>query len=431
VKYDLIVIGAGPGGVMAARTAAQDGLRVALLERKKNVTDINRACVQIFYLNKLDANWLTMKPTPKMDAYIENVSIDISQDRCEFRFKDAGFILGYEGPLRAYYNWIHFSPSGYSMNRYPFNNSPWGFYYKKRVFLAALLEDALNAGVDLLTETTASKAENTGNMVEVSVTSPKGNNKYFGKAAIVADGLNSRVVDAMGLNKERPLRALKPRQILIYVMEGVTCPFSDNSWVMWSIPSLGADNIYMGLGPNNCNLLGAGSSSSVTPAAALDGLMKWPAYAPWFAKAHVVEKMATTLVSRPALKQVVSGNIVVIGDAGASVESWIQGATACGYKAAKSIQTQLGGENGYKEYTEWWSRAFAFNLPEYPRMATDPMRGALKSLGSLFSKFGNDDFDSLYKFLQGETGIPSLLAASRLDELEKKLPDLYAKIQVG
>ncbi len=35
MKYDVIVIGAGPAGLMAARTAAEDGLKVLLIERKR------------------------------------------------------------------------------------------------------------------------------------------------------------------------------------------------------------------------------------------------------------------------------------------------------------------------------------------------------------------------------------------------------------
>ena len=50
-KYDLIVVGGGPGGLMAAKTAAEDGLKVLLIERKKDITEINRACTQIFYID--------------------------------------------------------------------------------------------------------------------------------------------------------------------------------------------------------------------------------------------------------------------------------------------------------------------------------------------------------------------------------------------
>jgi len=124
MNYDLIVIGAGPAGLMAARTAGRDGMKVLLLERKRNITEIRRACVQIFYLNKLDPNWLTMKPTPKMDAYIEQVSADAVSNGSRFNYLDAGFSLDYKGPLRAYHNWVNLSPSGHPVSRYPVSPSP-------------------------------------------------------------------------------------------------------------------------------------------------------------------------------------------------------------------------------------------------------------------------------------------------------------------
>jgi digeranylgeranylglycerophospholipid reductase len=47
-KYDVIVIGAGPAGLMAAKTAAEDGLKVALLERKTSIAEVTRACAMMF-----------------------------------------------------------------------------------------------------------------------------------------------------------------------------------------------------------------------------------------------------------------------------------------------------------------------------------------------------------------------------------------------
>jgi flavin-dependent dehydrogenase len=51
-RYDLIVAGGGPGGLMAAKTAAEDGLKVLLIERKKDLTKIHRACMQALYIHK-------------------------------------------------------------------------------------------------------------------------------------------------------------------------------------------------------------------------------------------------------------------------------------------------------------------------------------------------------------------------------------------
>jgi digeranylgeranylglycerophospholipid reductase len=42
MKYDLIVIGGGPAGLIAAKTAAEDGLSVVLIERKREGQNFTR-----------------------------------------------------------------------------------------------------------------------------------------------------------------------------------------------------------------------------------------------------------------------------------------------------------------------------------------------------------------------------------------------------
>ena len=42
--YDLIVVGAGPAGLMAAVAAAKKNLKVALVERKTKTTSVKRSC---------------------------------------------------------------------------------------------------------------------------------------------------------------------------------------------------------------------------------------------------------------------------------------------------------------------------------------------------------------------------------------------------
>ena len=50
-KYDLVVVGGGTSGLEAAKTAAQNGLKVALLERKSHPAKVYRACAQMFLMN--------------------------------------------------------------------------------------------------------------------------------------------------------------------------------------------------------------------------------------------------------------------------------------------------------------------------------------------------------------------------------------------
>ncbi len=50
-KFDVIVVGGGTSGLVAAKTAAENGLKVALLERKTHPAKIQRSCAQMFLMN--------------------------------------------------------------------------------------------------------------------------------------------------------------------------------------------------------------------------------------------------------------------------------------------------------------------------------------------------------------------------------------------
>ena len=102
MKYDLIVVGGGPGGLMAAKTAAEDGLKVVLIERKRNITEINRACAQIFYVRKLTpvVGGESEAGETKRDGYIEPVSVGYGDTKTRFHFPVPGFSLDYSGCLR-------------------------------------------------------------------------------------------------------------------------------------------------------------------------------------------------------------------------------------------------------------------------------------------------------------------------------------------
>ena len=52
MRYDIAVVGAGPAGLMAAKTAAEHGLRTVLIEKRKDVSKITRACCQQFIMDE-------------------------------------------------------------------------------------------------------------------------------------------------------------------------------------------------------------------------------------------------------------------------------------------------------------------------------------------------------------------------------------------
>lgn len=99
MKYDLIVIGGGPAGLVAAKTAAEDGLKVLLVERMSDITATPRTDTCVLH-------WNYTNPTD----YIEPVTIEMGTGmpmqapgkvsvKTKFNFLVPGFSVDY--PLRT------------------------------------------------------------------------------------------------------------------------------------------------------------------------------------------------------------------------------------------------------------------------------------------------------------------------------------------
>ena len=87
-NYDLVVVGGGTSGLEAAKTAAENGLRVALLERKTHPAKVYRACAQMFLMN--------------MDSFY-NERMYFSKEQKKWIFPVNNFSVNYKGGYRKFY----------------------------------------------------------------------------------------------------------------------------------------------------------------------------------------------------------------------------------------------------------------------------------------------------------------------------------------
>jgi len=422
MKYDLIVVGGGPGGLMAAKTAAEDGLKVVLIERKRNITEINRACTQILYIDAIMPSWEKEEGERRADGYIEPISVEVLPEKCRFIFPAPGFSIDYDGILVPYYNWTTVSPSGYYLQTRKPNEKIWGFYFQKEVLLAGLLSSVEKARVEVLTETLALEAENTSDGVKVLVRGKSGEQTLEAKKAIAADGVASRIAESLGLNKNR--RAITPPiKILAYDMEGVETDFSRYSFLSIAFHRLGLlSSVGIGLRAKDRVWFYTMTAGSTSPSTVLHNFMKHPRYASWFRHARMVKKTAGTVTLHTPIWEPVAGNVVVVGDAGAPVETWVQGALACGYMAVKAIEKELNGQAGYPEYTGWWQKAFYFHNPKYHQRVAG---------FNLNQECSGEEIDYLYHLFQGRIGWLQGMVSNNLDLVKRDRPELYEKLAKG
>ncbi|MBW2184431.1 MAG: FAD-binding protein, partial [Deltaproteobacteria bacterium] len=140
-KYDLIVAGGGPAGLMAAVTAAKEGLKVALIERKTKISSVKRSCCTA----------LINEP----GTHGESVSLE--NKRIVFHRTD--FSVPYDGPSIPLKQLIKFSPNGnkFVVER---NEDPVAIALNKECILEGLLDEAEKLGVKIVNGAQALKAEN-------------------------------------------------------------------------------------------------------------------------------------------------------------------------------------------------------------------------------------------------------------------------------
>ena len=141
-KYDLVIVGAGPGGAMAAKTAGENGLDVALLERKTNITKTYRADGGPGAFN--------------VNEYVFGQIVKYNQRDKLLCFPVGGFTVPYDGPYSNIYGVQIHSPGG---KRILFGD--WeeakrkgdevrvGISFSKENLLEGLLQEAESYGVKI------------------------------------------------------------------------------------------------------------------------------------------------------------------------------------------------------------------------------------------------------------------------------------------
>ncbi len=408
MKYDLIVVGGGPAGLTAAKTATEDGLKVLLIERKKEITSITRSCLQILYVRGIS-------PLASGKTYMEPVTVDVGAETAQFNFTGPGFSVGYRGPIRPYLNWIQVSPSGHQVHRFKLNDKIWGFYYDKEAFLAGLLSSAEKAGVKVLRESSGIAAENTKTGVRILVREERtGRQKTFEAGnAVVAEGIISRINQSLGLEKKRKVISGKYAKGIWYIIEGLETSLPGSSLLTFTIPSFYARNVIIGMMSENRNSITAGPTL-------YEKLYEHPVFKPMLSNARVVKTLHFTNILRTPVREPVAGNVVIAGDSAAPTETWIQGAVACGYQAVKSIEDERQGRRGYRRYINWWQNAFSFNTPDYFRILSEGY--------ALNRECNDEELDYVFSLLRDRVGIPAVIVDEILPIIRKDRPDIYRKL---
>jgi electron transfer flavoprotein-quinone oxidoreductase len=301
-KFDVIVVGAGPGGTACALTCAKAGLKVLLIERgeypgSKNVMG------GVLYRKQMEE----LIPDFWKEAPLERPVIE---QRFWMMDKESVVSFGYKG-----LDW----------GKEPYNN----FTVLRAQFDQWFAQKAVEQGVLLINETVVTEClvEN-GKVVGVRTDRPDG--ELFADVVVLADGVNSLLSKQLGFHRE-----FRPDEVALTVMEVINLPkdkindrfnLADNQGCTIEIfgdstkGNLGTaflytnkDSLNIGVGTTLSSMIKA----KLKPYDLLDYLKNHPMVKPYLEGGESAEYLAHLIPEGGyhSVPKVVGNGVVVVGDA--------------------------------------------------------------------------------------------------------------------
>lgn len=409
---DLLVVGAGPAGLMAAKTAAELGLKVTLVEKNTNFKQLRRACSAQFILD---------------DGY-ENEFIQIADGK--IKFPNNNFEINYSGALVDVTNKYYFSPNGHRIHFAHEDQKPFAVKFDKRKLVEDLSKECNDLGVEILMSTLAYAGEDMGDHVKVNLKTKEKLHTIESKKVIIAEGANANLAGIFGFNKNRKLFATA--HVVKYILKGVA-DYQPHSWNLYygkayhsNAPVIIGPSLY---GDDIVEMTLSGSAI-LRPDSILDNLKSDSPLKDKLSHIQVIDKLGCAVKAFTSLNEPYINNVLVIGDSAAYVEVEVQGALMCGYHAAKAILNELEGNNGFEQYSHWWNKSFEFNSDEYLQVSQGY---------ALVPTYSDDELDYLFSLIENATlegtysqyKTPQLIwnsILSNIDQIQIERPCIFEKI---
>lgn len=388
-QYDVVVVGGGPGGSSAARTLAENGLNVLLLEKRPSIGSEKR-CAEGLSIGSIKMIEEKVGKIPK---------------RCIAQLVDGAIIYAPNGKEVL----IDFGKDA-------------GAIMERKIFDKWLAAQASRAGAYVQAKTEVTDVIKEDDFVKGVVAKFEGETYRIGaKVVVAADGVESTIARKAGLNTTNKLINIDSG----YQYEMSNLNLRDPNKIEIFMGNEIAPRGYVWIFPKGKDIANVGIGVAMTDKPARYYLDKFIENNPKiFSKASILEVNGGGIPVGGFLKNMVLNGLVIVGDAahqvnpihgGGMKEATIAGMIA-GEVIAKAIEKGDVSQKSLSEYNERWWKQRGKKLQK------------VQGLREVVEKLSDDDFNMLAESLTGE----DLMEFSRgnkffkLGKLLIKRPNLIA-----
>lgn len=361
--YDIVVVGAGPAGSMAAKVAAEKGLDVLLLEKRPEIGTPVRCAEGVGKrhfekLVKIDKKWIA--------ADIMGAKI-YSPDETEVTLKE-----GTDG-------------------------KEVGYVLERKIFDRYLVKLAANAGSDVMVKTTAiGLKRNKSRTVEVIMQNLDETNSIDTKIVIGADGVESRVGKWAGIDTTLKLNELE--SCVQYQLTNVNI---DKNYCYFWLGNTSAPGGYIWYFPKGKNTANVGigvlpSKAKRNPKYYLDNFINNK-----FPEGEIIEFVAGGEPVRSPLDTAVADNVMLVGDAarhvnpitGGGIVNALTGGSFAAEVAVDSVEKGEYHTKNLKIYDNLWKNDFGKKLARYTKLQHKLIEMDDETLNTIFHNISNSQIE--------------------------------------